>query len=177
VKDKSADGSSSAGRENAEFIGVAERVTVRLEWPPLVSIGGPPYLPTMKPGARRAVRWLTAAFFVGVGFWHFANPAPFLHIMPPWLPAPAALVAISGAAEVAGGLGLLLPATRRAAAWGLLALLVAVYPANLHMAFNEVYLPDLPRMPWLLWARLPLQFLFAAAVLVSGGLWPRASSE
>ncbi len=61
---------------------------------------------------------------------------------------------LSGAAEVAGGLGLLLPATRRWAAWGLLALLVAVFPANVYMVglATELHIPA-----WVLWARLPLQ--------------------
>jgi uncharacterized membrane protein len=84
------------------------------------------------------------------------------------------LVYISGFFEIAGGLGLLAPQTRRPAAWGLLALLVAVFPANIHMLVNEVYLPDMPREPWLLWARMPLQFVMAAMVAASGGLWPRA---
>ena len=85
---------------------------------------------------------------------HFWHPATYLRIMPPALPAPRLLVALSGAAEVVGGLGLLLPATRRAAAWGLLALLVAVFPANVYMLrlHEQLHLPA-----WALWARLPLQ--------------------
>jgi uncharacterized membrane protein len=77
-----------------------------------------------------------------------------LRIMPPALPAPRLLVLLSGVAEVAGGLGLLWPATRRWAAWGLLALLVAVFPANVHMLqlHEQLHLPA-----WALWARLPLQ--------------------
>jgi uncharacterized membrane protein len=98
--------------------------------------------------------YVLAALFVGAGLLHFLKPAPYLRIMPPWLPAPRLLVALSGAAEVAGGLGLLLPATRRAAAWGLLALLVAVFPANVYMLqiHAQLHLPA-----WALWARLPLQ--------------------
>jgi uncharacterized membrane protein len=98
--------------------------------------------------------YVLAALFVGAGLLHFLHPAPYLRIMPPWLPAPRLLVLLSGAAEVAGGLGLLLPATRRAAAWGLLALLVAVFPANVYMLqiHEQLHLPA-----WALWVRLPLQ--------------------
>lgn len=75
--------------------------------------------------------------------------------MPPLLPAPRLLVAISGAAEIAGGLGLLLPRLRKAAAWGLVLLLLAVFPANLYMAIAHQRFPNFPA--WTLWARLPLQ--------------------
>ena len=97
---------------------------------------------------------MLAALFVGAGLLHFFQPAPYLRIMPPALPAPRLLVLLSGAAEVAGGLGLLWPATRRWAAWGLLALLLAVFPANVHMLqlHEQLHLPL-----WALWARLPLQ--------------------
>jgi len=98
---------------------------------------------------------------VGAGVLHFVRPAPFLRIVPPTLPAPGLLVLLSGVAEVAGGLGLLLPATRRAAGWGLLALLVAVFPANVYMVglASALHIPA-----WVLWARLPLQPLLMWAV-------------
>ena len=85
---------------------------------------------------------------------HFVHPETYLRIMPPALPAPRLLVLLSGVAEVAGGLGLLLPATRRSAGWGLLALLVAVFPANVYMISlaGKLHIPA-----WVLWARLPLQ--------------------
>ena len=97
---------------------------------------------------------MLAALFVGAGLLHFLKPTLYLRIMPPALPAPRLLVALSGAAEVVGGLGLLLPATRRAAAWGLLALLLAVFPANVYMLqiYAQLHIPA-----WALWARLPLQ--------------------
>ena len=106
-----------------------------------------------------AVRLALALLFVVAGLLHFIIPAPYRVIMPPWLPAYAALIAISGAAEVAGGIGLLLPATRRAAGIGLMLLLVAVFPANVQMlllyrARGVVWWGEL-----LLWFRLPLQFL------------------
>ena len=97
---------------------------------------------------------MLAALFVGAGLLHFLKPTLYLRIMPPALPAPRLLVLLSGVAEVAGGLGLLLPATRRWAAWGLLALLLAVFPANVYMLqiHAQLHLPA-----WVAWARLPLQ--------------------
>ena len=77
--------------------------------------------------------------------------------------------------EILGGVGLLWARTRKAAAWGLLALLVAVYPANIHMLVNEVYLPNMPEEKWMLWARMPFQFLFALAVLWTGEIWPKTT--
>lgn len=118
-------------------------------------------------------RFVTALMFAGVGVMHFVDPDPFVAIVPPALPAPRALVYVSGACEIAGGLGLLFAKTRTAAAWGLLALLVAVFPANIYMAVEEVYLPDMPESKLLLWGRLPFQLLFAAMVAWGGELWPR----
>ena len=111
--------------------------------------------------ARRWGRGALALLFVGAGVLHFTHPETYLRIMPPALPAPRLLVLLSGVAEVAGGLGLLLPATRRLATWGLLALLVAVFPANVHMLelARSLHLPA-----WVLWARLPLQPLLMWAV-------------
>jgi uncharacterized membrane protein len=99
--------------------------------------------------------------FVGAGVLHFVRPGIFERIVPPALPAPRLLVLLSGAAEVVGGLGLLLPATRRGAAWGLLALLVAVFPANVYMVglAGALHIPA-----WVLWARLPGQPLLMWAV-------------
>ena len=102
-----------------------------------------------------------ALLFVATGTLHFLTPAPFLRIVPPGLPAPRLLVALSGAAEAAGGLGLLWPATRQVARWGLLALLLAVFPANIYMLLIQQQL-GLPL--WALWARLPLQPLLMWAV-------------
>lgn len=113
---------------------------------------------------RDVVRFATAAGFVGIGVTHFVSPEPFVQMMPSALPAPLALVYVSGAAEICGGIGLLIPGVRRAAAWGLLLLLVAVFPANINMAVNEIYLDPMAREPWILWARLPFQFVFAAVV-------------
>jgi len=119
---------------------------------------------------RRIARVILALSFIWVGILHFATPDIFLAIMPPYLPWPLELVYVSGFFEILGGIGLVIPQTRRWATWGLLALLVAVYPANIHMLVNEVYLPDMPREKWILWARMPFQFVFAGAVLWTGQL-------
>lgn len=110
---------------------------------------------------------LLAALFVGAGTLHFLNPAPFDRIVPPGLPLlPRTATLLSGAAEIAGGLGLLHPLTRPFARWGLLALLVVVFPANVFMAQHAEQFQPLPA--WGLWARLPLQPLLIWAVWWAG---------
>ena len=108
---------------------------------------------------RAISRWVLTIFMVGAGVNHFYNPAPYLGMMPAVLPAPLALVYVSGVAEILGGLGLIPPATRRLAAWGLIALFIAVFPANLNMAVNHLPLGTQALPSWALWARLPLQLL------------------
>jgi uncharacterized membrane protein len=120
---------------------------------------------------RRIALFGVALFFVGAGVAHFANTAFFVAIVPPYLPAALALVYLSGVCEILGGLGVLLAATRRLAGWGLLALLAAVYPANVHMALHPELFPDLS--PAALVARLPLQFVLAAWVWVATHPGPR----
>ncbi|MGL4553881.1 MAG: DoxX family protein [Gemmataceae bacterium] len=93
--------------------------------------------------------------FVAAGVLHLVRPGVFVKAMPPYLPWPYELVIVSGLFEILGGVLLQVPRTRRAAAWGLVALLVAVFPANVHMALNPEPFPAIP--PWALWARLPLQ--------------------
>lgn len=88
---------------------------------------------------------------------HSVRPDPFVKIVPPFIPHPLAMVYLSGAAEIAGGLGLLLRPLRRAAAWGLVALLIAVFPANIYMAVDRVQVTATPVPVSLLWVRLPLQ--------------------
>ena len=105
-------------------------------------------------GERRARRAL-AAFFIGAGVNHFVIPGVYKRIVPPGLGDPEMLVRVSGVAEVAGGVGVLLPRTRRLAGFGLIALLAAVFPANLHMARNPAKFEKIPA--WALYARLPLQ--------------------
>lgn len=99
-------------------------------------------------------------FFVAAGINHFLNPDFYVAIMPPYLPALGELVYLSGAFEVIGGVAVLVPAVRAAAGWGLILLLLAVFPANLHMALNPELFPDVS--PTALYLRLPLQALFIA---------------
>ena len=73
-----------------------------------------------------------AALYIFAGVMHFVNPGFFLKIVPPYLPFPEALVYISGVAEIVLGVGLLIPQYRRLAAWGVILLLIAVFPANIH---------------------------------------------
>jgi len=109
-----------------------------------------------------ALRWMLTLFMVGSGSLHFIVPDIFIGMIPDALPAPAALVYISGVFEILGGLGLILPATRRLAAWGLVALFLAVVPANVNMAVNHLPFGTHEVPSWALWARLPLQLLLIA---------------
>jgi len=114
-------------------------------------------------------RILLAGLFVIAGVLHFVFTPVYVRIMPPYLPDPVLLVQISGVCEILGGLGLLIPSTRQLAAWGLVALLVAVLPANVQMALDHAQWPGIPE--WVLWARIPLQ----APVIYWAWLYARAS--
>lgn len=101
---------------------------------------------------------LLAAFFVLAGVLHFLRPREYEAMMPSYVPGHREAVAISGAAEIAGGLAVLPRRTRRAAGAWLVLLLAAVFPANLDMAIRPGRHRGLERVPrWALWARLPLQ--------------------
>jgi uncharacterized membrane protein len=109
------------------------------------------------------LRRLCGPVFVLAGILHFVKPRMYEAIMPPWLPRHRELVYASGVAEIAGGAGLLVPAVRRPAGWWLIATLVAVFPANVHMALHA----DRFRVPGgrnALLARLPFQAVFIAWV-------------
>ena len=124
---------------------------------------------------RALSRWLLATFFIAAGANHFRDPAFYLPTIPSWLPWHRELVDFSGVAEIVGGIAALVPATRRAAGWGLIALLVAVFPANVNTALNHAQLPDRPLVDWLLWLRLPVQALLIGWVwwtLIAGPLKP-----
>lgn len=108
---------------------------------------------------------LLATFFVVAGANHFLNPRPYLAMIPPYIPFPDLANLLSGAAEITGGIAILVPHIRRIAGWELLILLVAVFPANVHVAlhgWDGVAIPT-----WIFWARLPFQLLIAAWVYFS----------
>lgn len=111
---------------------------------------------------KRLARIVFGVSFVAIGMLHFVTPVPFVAIVPPYLPWPTALVLISGAAEIFLGALLLFRRTSVLAAWGLILLLIAVYPANIHMAVNAHLYPSVS--PTALWARLPLQFALIGIV-------------
>ena len=109
-------------------------------------------------------RIVLSALFLFAGIAHFKTPEAFARIVPPYLPAPYVLVYLSGIFEVLGGLGILLPSTRWLAGWGLIALLIAVFPANIYMATGGIKIGGFPSQPWMAWARLPLQFVLIGLV-------------
>jgi uncharacterized membrane protein len=110
---------------------------------------------------------LCGPFFIAAGINHFVNPKFYLAIMPDYLPAHQELVDASGIAEMAGGVALLHPATRRFGGWWLIATLIAVFPANLHMALHPERYRKIPEAG--LYARLPVQLLFIG--------WVRAAAR
>src|SRR5687767_7801443 len=101
-------------------------------------------------------RLLLSVFMIGAGISHFLKPEPFIKIVPNYLPNPKALVYVSGAFEILGGIGLLVPGLSSAAAWGLILLFIAVFPANLNMALNNIPFGSGPTPQIYLWLRLPL---------------------
>jgi uncharacterized membrane protein len=101
--------------------------------------------------------WVMGPLTILAGLNHFRDPAFYIAIMPPYLPGHAELVALSGVAEILLGVAVLVPRVRSLAGWGLVALLVAVFPANLHMALHPELYPDVPVIG--LYLRLPIQAL------------------
>jgi len=114
---------------------------------------------------------LFGPFFVFAGVMHFVVPRTYEAIVPDYLPAHRELVAASGVAEIVGGMGVMHPRTRRLASWWSIATLVAVFPANLHMALH----PDKYKVPGgraALYGRLPVQLLFIAWAHAAGRKLP-----
>jgi uncharacterized membrane protein len=113
------------------------------------------------------LRRLFGPVFVAAGILHFVIPRTYEAIVPDWLPAHRELVYASGVAEILGGAGVLHARTRRLASWWCIATLIAVFPANLHMALNpDRY--DVPGGSTALWLRLPVQILFIAWARAAG---------
>ncbi|MCW5890621.1 MAG: DoxX family protein [bacterium] len=116
---------------------------------------------------KTALLWVMGPLYVLAGVMHFVRPDLYLQIMPPYLPAHLLLVLLSGVAEIVLGILVLVPRTRVLAAWGLIALLVAVFPANVYMATANPQLVHLPSWlpapsPTANWVRLPFQLVFIA---------------
>lgn len=114
----------------------------------------------MKRIVKTILLWLLGIFFVVAGINHFRDPGFYLKMMPPYIPWHRAMVAISGVAESLLGLAVLYPKTRRLAGWGIIALLIAVFPANVYMYGHPSLFPNIK--PGALLIRLPLQGLMIA---------------
>jgi uncharacterized membrane protein len=116
------------------------------------------------PRLKSALKYLMAVVFTLAGANHFVRTSFYVRIMPPYLPWHVELVYVSGFFEMALGISLLVPRLSRFSAWGLIGLLIAVFPANIHMAVHSDLYPAIS--PVLLWIRLPLQ-----GVLVAWAYW------
>lgn len=114
---------------------------------------------------KEILRGVFAVCLIIVGITHFLKPDQYARIVPPPFP-PFASVYISGFFEVLGGIGLLIPIVSVAAAWGLIALFIAVFPANLYMLIHNIKIDGIPQSQTLYWARLPFQ-----AVLIAWAYW------
>lgn len=107
---------------------------------------------------RKVLTYLLGSGMIFAGAIHFFNPEPFVKIVPAFLPKPELLVSISGFFEIIGGLGIILSRTRKFASWGLIVLYLAVFPANINMAVNDIHLSENGVDNLVYWLRLPLQF-------------------
>lgn len=110
--------------------------------------------------ALRIFRGLLVFNMCTIGVMHFVAPETFMAIMPDYLPWHRELVLVSGVFEILGGVGVAIPRTRKAAGWGLIALMICVFPANLWQATQGIDLPGLAGPAWARWARLPMQLVF-----------------
>lgn len=115
---------------------------------------------------KKVFQILLSLFVIIAGTLHFIKPEPFVKIVPDYLPYHLELVYISGFFEILFGIGLLIPLLSRAAAWGLILLFIAVFPANINMAFNNIPIQGVPHNQILYWLRLPFQ-----AVLIVWAWW------
>ncbi|KPF72822.1 hypothetical protein IP69_02925 [Bosea sp. AAP35] len=126
------------------------------------------------PTLRRGMRWLMAAFYLAAGMLHLIRPESFLPIVPGWVPAPREIILLTGIAEIAGAIGLLIPRLRKAAGIGLALYAFAVFPANIKHAFEGVVLTALPSSWWYHGPRLAAQPVVIWWALYVGGVtdWP-----
>ena len=103
---------------------------------------------------------ILGTFFIGAGVMHFMATDGYVAMMPIYVPWQEGLVYLSGALEIAGGVAVMMPPIRRFAGIGLIVLLIAVFPANVHVALHGFPVADVNLPVWGLWLRLPLQFIF-----------------
>jgi uncharacterized membrane protein len=115
---------------------------------------------------KETLRIFLSLALIIVGITHFIRPEQYARIVPPQLPYPFELVYISGFFEIIGGVGLLIPTVSVAAAWGIIALFIAVFPANINQALNSIPIDGIPHHPLLYWFRLPFQ-----VVLIAWAYW------
>jgi uncharacterized membrane protein len=116
---------------------------------------------------KQVLLWLMGLAYLSAGIMHFVNAAFFIRIVPDYLPWHAGLVYVSGVCEIALGVLVWLPATRELAAWGIIALLIAVFPANINMLVHRIPMQEgMPPNVLALWLRLPLQ-----GVLIAWAWW------
>ncbi len=125
-------------------------------------------------GIRTALRWLLIFAYAYAGYRHLATPAPFLAITPAWVPHPHFVVAATGVAELAGAVGLMIPATRKAAGWGLALYALCVWPANFHHALANIAIGGETLSWWYHGPRLAAQPLIIWWALWASGAtdWP-----
>ena len=117
--------------------------------------------------------WVMGIFYIFAGIMHFANTGFYVPMMPPYLPWHLQLIYLSGVAEIACGVGVLIPTWRSLAAWATIALLIAVFPANIHIALHNVPLAGAREGAGVWnWVRLPFQ-----AVLIAWAWWYTDSSS
>lgn len=124
----------------------------------------------MKPLVRHVSLAVVLTWFIVGGFAHFFSADAFASIVPPYIPYARAVVFISGVFELLGATGMVFKGTRRWAAWGLIALTLAVTPANVFMWQHAEQFPNVPA--WMLFWRLPLQAALLAVIAIAGGLIP-----
>lgn len=119
---------------------------------------------------KRPLLYVMGGLYVVAGLLHFAVPELYVQIIPPGIPVPLVLVYLSGLAEIMVGIGVLIPSTRQASAWATIALLVAIFPANVYMATHGVVIEGMPGggdpSALVRWGRLPLQ-----GVLIGWAYW------
>jgi uncharacterized membrane protein len=123
---------------------------------------------------RAGFRWLLALFYFAAGLAHLRSPGGFIKITPDWVPYPGAVVAFTGLAELAGAIGLFIPQTRRAAAYGLALYAICVYPANINHAINDIAVGGAHLSWWYHGPRLAFQPVFVWLALWVGHVieWP-----